>query len=94
MLINGKKTITENITVDVDPNVFLEKIYVMLKSSKNINNYIDSDGYWQVYEGMNYHKNEEVYKKGEKASDEDLDLYNAYNLIRKKLNTYLNSKDV
>lgn len=80
MQVNGIRTIQENVSVDVDPETVLTKLY-----SKSIPvgfDYINpNDRHWYRESGFDYHKREELYTKGRKATDEEMKEREAYYIL-------------
>ena len=90
MQMSGKRTTTENVTVDIDPKEFLTKIYN--RSVPSGLNYINtSDGHWYRVDGHDYHRNEELYAKDRAATEMELAEKEAYHTLMQLL-TRLGSK--
>lgn len=79
MKARGRKTVVEY--VDVDALQFIDSIFA--KSIPYLLDHLSSDGYWYVLDGMDYHKNDEMFSKARKATEEEIELKNAYDEFRK-----------
>lgn len=79
MQVQGKRTFTENVTVDVNPSAVLQKVYE--KSIPHPYSYLSLDGFWYKESGFDYHKREELYDKGRPATEEEITLDAAFRLV-------------
>lgn len=81
MKTKGRRTIIEELDVDIDASTFLGKLYdEWLPIGFD---HLGSDGYWYKTDGFDYHKREDLYVKGRKATDEELEFDKAYVIMRK-----------
>ena len=73
MNISGIYTKVERVNVDVEPNDLIEAVTKLIdevyqhKCGEFIHN-----GYWQVYDHFDYHRNEQCYQQGKLATDEEI----------------------
>lgn len=80
MIIRGTKT--EPIDIDVEPYALINAVVGLIQTKFNDgipggkDGYVDKDGYWWVYSGHDYHKNESMYKKDRMATVEEIELRN------------------
>lgn len=81
MKTKGRRTIVENVDVDVDAESFLSSIYN--KSIPKTFDYIGSDGHWYRQDGFDYHKREELYTKERLATPEEIEMRNAFKTFSK-----------
>ena len=81
MKTKGRRTIVENLDVEVDVLSFLEKIYD--ESIPRGLKYLNDNGYWYKVDGYDYHKNEDLYEKDREATQEEIELKKAYYTLRK-----------
>jgi hypothetical protein len=79
MKTKGRRTIVENVDVDIDAEGFLSSIYN--KSIPKTFNYIGSDGHWYRQNGFDYHKREELYTKERLATPEEIEFQKAYRIM-------------
>lgn len=76
-----EKKVTD-ITVDVPVLDFLEKVYLQAQKNAPANEPYLKDGYWYVASGFDYHKSDVIYEKGRKAMTWEIELFEAYNLLK------------
>lgn len=81
MKTKGRRTIVEQVDVDIDAVAFLEKIYH--ESIPNGLSYLGSDGYWYKEDGFDYHRREDLYAKAREATPEELEFQKAYRVMLK-----------
>lgn len=80
MKTKGKRTIVDNVDVEIDACEFLGKIYdAWLPVGYS---HLGSDGYWYKTDGFDYHKREDLYVKDRKATNEELEFDKAYLIMR------------
>lgn len=84
MIVTGQHTFTEtkNLQVKINPESVLTNIcFNLLKDKPPKAGYI-CDGFWYVEDGYNYHNRYEEYSKNRQATPEEMEIYNAYLVLR------------
>ena len=81
MMVDGRKTTIENVTVKIDPVDVLRKIY--RDSIPSRVEFIGPDGHWYKSDGFDYHKREDLYVKDRVATKEELAMKAAYDTLVK-----------
>ncbi len=79
MKTKGRRTVIENVDVDVDASAVLDTIYA--ESIPIGFDYLGSDGYWYKPDGFNYHTREDLYKKDRQATPEEIEFQKAYRIM-------------
>lgn len=75
-------TTTETLQVEVDPISVLDKMHWEAQKNKPKDAEYIRDGYWYVKDFYDYHKRVDVESKGRKATTEELELWEAYILLK------------
>jgi hypothetical protein len=83
MIVKGKKVIVEYPEVEINPITVLSEMErdFIPKGLAYLN---ISDGFWYKETGFDYHKLEELYSKDRKATEEELELHKAFQLVYSK----------
>jgi len=73
MQLSGKQT--TNVKVDVSAYELvdaIEKLYYKAPSKYDGYSHISKDGYWYLYDGENHHNGDIEWKRGDKATQEEI----------------------
>lgn len=84
MLISVDHTVTktEKLNVEIDPMRVLYNIYQSAQKSAPKDAEYIKDGYWYVHDFYDYHKGVDVEVKGRKAFSWEIELWEAYILLK------------
>lgn len=87
MVTNIKIIGTESVRreISVHPHKLIETIISLIKSNypKHEDNFVDSEGMWQMFEYVGGHNNDEHYTLGGPATDEDKQVAATIDLLQK-----------
>lgn len=76
--VKGTRVIREEMSVDVDPSSFLNKLLENWMKGINPKFEFGSKGMWYVSDGFDYHKREDLYREDRKMTDEEKHIHEAF----------------